>query len=151
MLGGCYTYQPVDGPIPVGAETVRVELTGAGQDALRERQGIILGRVEGRILDNGGDELTIQARLPANLLAFSEEAVVDTLSILQPHIRTVDVKQFSRGRTALGVAGGLAGGALLYYLVDVAVSSDGGGSGEGGGNVQISVMPWIDGILRLLR
>lgn len=151
VTGGCYSYQPVDGPVPVSREQVRVELTGAGEDAMMEQRGISLERFEGRVLEESGDELTMEIRLPANRLAFNDRDVLDTLPVLRPHIRSVDLKQFSAGRTVLGVAGGLAGLAGIYALVETVVSStEEGGTGDGGG-VVISVVPFMTTVLGWLR
>lgn len=149
---GCYSYQAVDGPAPVAPETIRVQLTGAGQDAMREERGIELQRFEARILEENGDDLTMEVRLPANQLAFSERDVLDTLQVLRPHMRTVDVKQFSTGRTVLAVAGGIAGLAGVYAVVEAAVSStEEGGDDGGGGGVVVSIVPWITTVMGWLR
>ena len=151
VTAACYSYQPVDGPAPVGPETVRVELTGAGEDAVRERRGFALERFEGRILEENGDALTMEVRLPANRLAYSDRDVMDTVQVLRPHIRTVDVKQFSTGRTVVGVGAGLAALAGVYAVVEAAVSStEEGGTGNGGGTV-VSVIPWVTTVLGWLR
>lgn len=152
VAGGCYSYQPLEGPLPPPTQTIRVQLTGAGEDDLLERQGIQLDRFEGRVLSQSGDELTMEVRLPANRMASDTRFVVDTLPFTRPHIRTVDVKQFSTGRTVLGVGGMVAGLAGIYGIVQAVSSStdDNGGDG-GGGGVVLSVVPLVGKVLGWLR
>ena len=151
VASGCYTYQPLDeGPVPRQPETIRVELTGAGEDAMMAERGIRLEVFEGRVLEEAGDELTMEVRLPANLLAFSDRAVTDTLSVLRPHVRTLDVKQFSTGKTVAATAAGVAAGALLYAVIDAAVSDDDATGGEGD-NIDFSVVPLVTTLLGWLR
>ncbi len=149
--GGCYSYQPQDGAIPPAPETVRIELTGEGRDAMERRRGLALEHFEGRVLRQSGEDLTFEARLPANLLAYSERGVTDTLEIRRSHIRSVDVKEFSTKRTILGAAAGVAGLAGVYAIVQAVVSSEEDGLGGGDGNTDFSVVPFVTTILGWLR
>lgn len=149
--GGCYSYQPQDGAIPPAPETVRIELTGEGRDVMEQRRGLALETFEGRVLEQNGDDLLFEARLPANLLAYSDRAVIDTLELRRQHIRAVDVKQFSMQRTVVGSVVGVAALAGVFAIVEAAVSSDEEGGEGPDGNIELSVVPFVTTVLGWLR
>jgi hypothetical protein len=146
---GCYSYQPIDGPVPVGDQLLRIRLTGAGHDDMLEKNGLDMESFEGHVLDEDGSSLTVEARVPANLLAFGDQEFTDTLKIARSGVRTVEAKQFSSGRTVAGVAAGVATLGGIYAIVKVSTSEN--KQGGGGGNTEFSLIPVITTVLGWLR
>lgn len=125
---GCYVYEPVQAPAPRIGEEVRVDLTGAGRDHLRDRAGLLTEQLAGVVLGSDATNLSLQVRLRGEQLGFGDGFFVDTLTVPRADIDEVGVKHLSGSRTAFAVAGaaGLVAAAFTLFSADEA----GGGTGE---------------------
>ncbi len=122
LLGGCYTYQVVDTP-PLGSTVrVRVPVTSALDDRNTAPPSVA---VEGAVLQVG-DTLVLARRTRREFGAFREVILLDTLRLLRAQTSSIELKEFSSGKSVmLGIviAAGVTGLALAGF-------NGGGGDGE---------------------
>lgn len=122
LLGGCYTYQVVDTP-PLGSTVrVRVPVTSALDDP---NTAPALVAIEGQVLEVG-DTLVLARRTRREFGAFREVILFDTLRLRRAQTSSIELKEFSSGKSVmLGIviAAGVTGLALAGF-------NGGGGDGE---------------------
>ena len=122
LLGGCYTYQVVDTP-PLGSTVrVRVPVTSALDDRNTAPPSVA---VEGAVLQVG-DTLVLARRTRREFGAFREVILLDTLRLVRAQTSSIELKEFSSGKSVmLGIviAAGVTGLALAGFR-------GGGGDGE---------------------
>lgn len=122
LLGGCYTYQVVDTP-PLGSTVrVRVPVTSALDDRNTAPPSVA---VEGAVLQVG-DTLVLARRTRREFGAFREVILLDTLRLVPAQTSSIELKEFSSGKSVmLGIviAAGVTGLALAGF-------KGGGGDGE---------------------
>ncbi len=122
LLGGCYTYQVVDTP-PLGSTVrVRVPVTSALDDRNTAPPSVA---VEGQVLQVG-DTLVLARRTRREFGAFREVILFDTLRLRRAQTSSIELKEFSSGKSVmLGIviAAGVTGLALAGF-------NGGGGDGE---------------------
>ena len=122
LLGGCYTYQVVDTP-PLGSTVrVRVPVTSALDDRNTAPPSVA---VEGAVLQVG-DTLVLARRTRREFGAFREVILLDTLRLVPAQTSSIELKEFSSGKSVmLGIviAAGVTGLALAGFR-------GGGGDGE---------------------
>ncbi len=122
LLGGCYTYQVVDTP-PLGSTVrVRVPVTSALDDP---NTAPALVAIEGQVLEVG-DTLVLARRTRREFGAFREVILFDTLRLRRAQTSSIELKEFSSGKSVmLGIviAAGVTGLALAGFR-------GGGGDGE---------------------
>lgn len=138
-LGGCYTYQPIDGT-PAPRDEISIELTGAGRDQLEQDRGLALSTVSGRFVAEEDESVVVEVRLrpTRSVYAGTDQTVVDTLALSRADIRTLSLRRISPARTVLASILGVAGAASLYQIA-VASSEDGPSGGPDGGNILFSI------------
>ncbi len=122
VLAGCHTYSLVDTP-PVGS-TVRVRVPVIS--ALDDRNAAPASMaMEGQVLQFG-DTLVLATHTRREFGAFREVILVDTLRLAPSQLSSIELKEFSGGRSVgFGIA--LAAGATVLAL---AAFDGGGGDGE---------------------
>ena len=122
LLGGYYTYQVVDTP-PLGSTVrVRVPVTSALDDRNTAPPSVA---VEGAVLQVG-DTLVLARRTRREFGAFREVILFDTLRLGRAQTSSIELKEFSSGKSVmLGIviAAGITGLALAGF-------KGGGGDGE---------------------
>ena len=122
LLGGCYTYQVVDTP-PLGSTVrVRVPVTSAVDDPNTAPASVAM---EGQVLQVG-DTLVLARRTRREFGAFREVILFDTLRLRRAQTSSIELKEFSSGKSVvLGIviAAGATGLALAGF-------KGGGGDGE---------------------
>ena len=122
LLGGCYTYQVVDTP-PLGSTVrVRVPVTSAVDDPNTAPASVAM---EGQVLQVG-DTLVLARRTRREFGAFREVILFDTLRLRRAQTSSIELKEFSSGKSVmLGIviAAGVTGLALAGF-------NGGGGDGE---------------------
>ena len=122
LLSGCYTYQVVDTP-PLGSTVrVRVPVTSALDDRNTAPPSVA---VEGAVLQVG-DTLVLARRTRREFGAFREVILFDTLRLVPAQTSSIELKEFSSGKSVmLGIviAAGVTGLALAGF-------KGGGGDGE---------------------
>lgn len=147
-LGGCYTYRPVDRPAP--GSTVRLQLPVvsalASPNAAPRSES-----VEGDVLSYG-DEVVLSVQTRRMFGAVREVIVQDTLRLRPEQISSVEVREFSSGRSILlGVA--IAGGVTALAVAGLGLAGgDDGDPGDPGpvAAVVVSDRTVVSAILRLL-
>ena len=125
LLGGCYTYQVVDTPPLGSAVRVRVPVTSALDDRNTAPPSVA---VEGAVLQVG-DTLVLARRTRREFGAFREVILFDTLRLGRAQTSSIELKEFSSGKSVmLGIviAAGITGLALAGF-------KGGGGDGEAPG------------------
>lgn len=144
LLSGCYTYTPVR-TAPVGSEVrahLPVETRVAGGAATTETIP-----VEGRVI-TFGDSLLIETESHSQVGNFARFNTVDTLRLDPGQLASVELKEFSRGKTLAFTGVVLAGvGLIAAGIVSITGGSQGGE--PGGGNTGTSVT--VSGLVGLLR
>lgn len=135
---GCYSYVPPEPPGPVAGQEVRVELTGAGRDRLRDARSLDMGSLEGLWVEGDAEELAVQVKLDANRLGFGTRDFVDTIRVARADVRGLGVKDISTSRSILAGAAGVAAVAGLYAAFG---SGEGGEGGDDDGGTQIILVP----------
>lgn len=138
-LGGCYTYQPIDGT-PAPRDEISVTLTGSGQDQLEQERGLALETVSGRFVAEEEESVLVEVRLrpSRSVYAGTDQTVTDTLTLPRNDIRTMSLRRISPARTVLASILGVAGAASLYQIA-VSSSEDGTSGGPDGGNILFSI------------
>ena len=122
LLGGCYTYQVVDTP-PLGSTVrVRVPVTSALDDP---NTAPALVAIEGQVLEVG-DTLVLARRTRREFGAFREVILFDTLRLRRAQTSSIELKEFSSGKSVmLGIV--IAAGVTALALAGF---NGGGGDGE---------------------
>lgn len=137
VLTGCHTYHVVDEP-PVGSVVrVRVPLTSAiaGTSAPIETVS-----VEG-LLVGAGDTLRIATETRRELGAYRELIQRDTLRLARSQASSVEVREFSTGRSVvLGTVIAGVAGLAAWYAFDLGGGEAGDGPGNGNGTVTTSIV-----------
>jgi hypothetical protein len=121
VLGGCHTYRLVDTP-PVGSTVrVRVPVTSALDDRNAAPASMAM---EGQVLQFG-DTLVLATRTRREFGAFREVILVDTLRLGPSQLSSIELKEFSKGKSVAFSIALLAGSTAL------ALSAFNGGGGDG--------------------
>ena len=113
LCGGCFVYVPVGSAPPDAGNYVRAELTPEGSEAVIPQLGPDVDMV------SGVAAAPTPAALPIAVQYFrirnqGERPFNEALLHLQPqHISLLQVKRFSKLRTAVFIGGIIAGGLLL--------------------------------------
>ncbi|MFQ5536713.1 MAG: hypothetical protein ACE5GJ_04605 [Gemmatimonadota bacterium] len=147
LLGGCYTYVPVERPAPGVPVRVRVEVSSGIVNPNRAQETTA---VEGRIV-SAGDTLALEVVSRQEYGAFREVTRQDTVRIARSRVASLEQRTFSKGRSvALGVT--LAAGTTVLAMAALGLGGDQQGSdpGDGGGPVgSVIAGAILSGILRL--
>ena len=128
-LVGCYTYVPMTSPQPneiVG--NVRVLLTAAGSESLRQALGANVREIEGVVARSTADSVVLSV---AQTLTSTRERFVstgDTVAVARQLVQSVQVQRYSRKRSI-----GLGAAIVSFILIAVAGVAAGisGTSGSG--------------------
>lgn len=147
-LGGCYTYRPIDTAAPGTTVRVQVPVTSAvaSPNAAPRSES-----VEGHVVSND-DEIVLSVRTRRMIGAVREVMVEDTLRLRPEQISSLEVREFSSGRSiVLGVV--IAGGVAAVAAAGLGLG--GGDEGDPGGPgpvaaVVVSERRLFSAILRLL-
>lgn len=120
-LAGCHTYRPVETPAIGSAVRVHLPVTSALSDPNAPTETV---SVEGVTVEVG-DTLVLATRTRREYGAFREVIQFDTIRLSAMQASSIDVREFSTGRSVvLGVA--LAGGAALAAVLAFNAENDGG-------------------------
>jgi hypothetical protein len=131
LLAGCFVYVPADpATIPAGEE-IRIFVSRVGMAQLPievASNGTYLnGRFEGRIADS------VRVRVPVatRQVGFMTQDLRQEVRVPAGEVVQFERRELSRGRTALLVAGGVAGGAAVVALISGSIT---GGDDPGPGD-----------------
>jgi hypothetical protein len=115
--GGCYRYVAVPPDAIAHDEQVRVNVTPAAAQRLSGELGVYTTEVDGKLASFGGDSLTVAVPIERKYRGVAIDSTVQTLTLANSELVDVRRSELSRSRTALTVAGVLAGFALLVHAV----------------------------------
>lgn len=124
FLTGCHTYQTVDAPVPGSTVRVSVPVSSAFSDPNAASQ---TAAVEGLLL-SAGDTLVLAVETRRMFGVHREITQYDTMRVASTHASTVEVREFSTGRS---VALGTVIAAAATGAAAVAFGLGGGSAGEG--------------------
>ena len=127
-LGACYNYVPVTSPTPGTTVRVHVPVHSA---VVGNHDAPPSVSVEGTLL-TAGDTLVVETESTREAGTFREMTLLDTLRVAQGDVAGVDVRQFSKGRTAVFTAA-LVGAAAGVAAVISGLNSGTQGSSPSGG------------------
>lgn len=128
-LMGCYTYVPVTTQATRNESgNVRLLLTPAGSEALRQQLGANVREVEGRVARNSGDTLVLAVQRTMTISREQFESSGDTVAVQRRFVESVAVQQYSRKRSV-----GMAATLIAFVVIALAgiVASVSGTSGTG--------------------
>ncbi len=114
LLAGCFSYLPVETPPPGATVRVRIPVTSAVADPNAPPQTI---SVEGTVLESG-DTLVLATETRRELGAFREIVQFDTVRLAPDQRSSVELRDFSKGRSialGAGIAAGIAGLAIVAF------------------------------------
>lgn len=130
MLGltGCYAFIPTTSTALPAVTPVTVRLSEGGSIALQQVLGKGVNEVEGSVIRSGPDSLVVAVEHMYTTGRQKFSSTGTTAAIPRPYIDEVQVRTFSRKRTAFMVLGGIAAAAVAGATVN-----QGGGNAPGGG------------------
>lgn len=114
---GCYHYVAIDPDAIAPDETVRVNVTPAAAQRFSGDLGVYTTEVDGKLASLGADSLTVAVPIERKYRGIAIDSTAQTLTLAKSELVDVRRSELSRGRTALTVAGVLAGFALLVHAV----------------------------------
>jgi hypothetical protein len=109
---GCYEYIPVDSPAATVGKVVELKITDPGRVGLADRFGPGLDRVEGRLVSERDNQLTVNVSNTTTLEGANTKWSGESVSLDRAFIGTVRSRRVSPTRTAILAA---AAGAVLYF------------------------------------
>lgn len=120
LLAGCHTYRPVTQPLPGSTVRVSVPVSSALSDRNSSPQTTA---VEGRLV-SAGDTLVLAVQNRQSYGAYREIVRLDTLRLASTQASTVEVREFSTGRSIV------LGTAIAAIATGAAATAFGWGSGS---------------------
>jgi len=131
-MTGCYAFIPTTSTTLAATTPVTVSLTLGGTVALQQVLGQNVNEVEGTVLRSSDDSLVLAVEHTYTTTRQKFSSTGTTVSLPRPYLNEVKVRTFSRKRTVLFVAGGIAGAAAAAASINAAGgSSSGDGPGSG--------------------
>ena len=107
LLGGCYSYVPIEIASVRPAEYVRVEITDTAAVRLVRQFGAYLTELEGQVAREGSDSLSVTVPVGRDYRGVALEGGRQTLFLGLKEVRGVRRREFSRGRTVAVSVGSL--------------------------------------------
>jgi hypothetical protein len=107
-LQACYEYVPIATPAAPIGKIVQLQVTDRGRVGLGDRFGPGVQEIEGRVVAEQGDSLTISVNRVTNISGESTQWNGDTTRVDRGFIALLKGKQISTARTVLLVATGVA-------------------------------------------
>lgn len=131
ILGGCYTYTPLDTSlsVPTGRE-VAVEINDRGRYELNGSMGQQPKRVEGRLTSASDSTLTLSVEHVISLTGDRASWAGESVAIQRTGVSGVEERKFSKTRSFLASALTIA--AVIVVFVSTGLIGSGGGSGSNG-------------------
>jgi hypothetical protein len=134
---GCYSFIPTANTGLASATPVTIRLTDAGSIAMRQSLGAGISDVEGTIRVSSPDSVVIDVE---NMYTSGHQKFASSgtsATIPRGYIDEVQVRAFSRRRTILMIAGGIATGVVAAVSVKAGGASASGGSSGGNPNASV--------------
>ena len=119
---GCYEYVPVNSPAETVGKVVELKITDPGRVGLADRFGPGLDRIEGRLVSERDNQLTLSVSNTTTVEGTNTKWAGESVSLNRGFIGTVRSRRISPTRTTILA---VAAGAVLYFTA--AKSLIGGG------------------------
>lgn len=132
LVIGCYSLQPIRGPIPEPGAVIGLDINDAGRVVLGGAMGPEISQVEGRLVRRDTDEFLIGV-LAVKLLRGGDQVWHgETVHVKREHVTSIYERRFSKSRTlvagAVGV--GLIAALASKSLLGVFTKEDPMGPGD---------------------
>jgi hypothetical protein len=132
LLGACYTYRPLETPVPVAGQRVSAQLTTEGSRDLAGQIGPEVLHVEGDVVDADSSGLDLDVAEIESYRGIRSDWHGEHIRLPRDAVAGMQQRHLSIGGTGI-VGGALAAGLYLVYRVLSGESSSEGGTGQGGG------------------
>jgi len=119
---GCYEYVPVESSTGTVGRLVELKITDPGRVGLEPRFGPGLDRVEGRLVAQRDNDLTVNVLSVTNLDGENTRWSGESVHLDQSFVRTVKSRRLSPTRTAIVAT---AAAAVLYFTAGRALTGGG--------------------------
>jgi len=132
LVIGCYSLQPIRGPIPEPGAVIGLDINDAGRVVLGGAMGPEISQVEGRLVRRDTDEFLVGV-LAVKLLRGGDQVWHgETVHVKREHVTSIYERRFSKTRTlvagAVGV--GLIAALASKSLLGVFTKEDPMGPGD---------------------
>lgn len=129
LVGGCYSYHPLESPAPASGTRVAADLTDSGSVAMASQIGPGVTSVRGDVVESSPDGLllaliAVMGRNDQETLWSGEQVRIPRTTVAR-----VEQRRFALGKTIL-FSGAVMGG--LYAVVKAFTGGDAGGGSPGG-------------------
>lgn len=101
----CYQYVPILGSTPQVGDRVALQVSDEGRVSLRDQFGPGVDRVEGLLLENGGDQYVVSVSKVRTIRGETSHWTGERVRIPQTAVARVHEQKFSRKRTIMAVSG----------------------------------------------
>lgn len=133
LLTACYTYRPLDTPMPAPGQRVSAQLTTDGSRDLTGQIGPEVLHVEGNVIDADSSGMDMKVLEIESYRGFRSDWHGERLRIPREAVAGMQQRRLSVGGTGL-MAGVLTAGLYVVYRVLGGSDSSVGGNGQGGRN-----------------
>jgi hypothetical protein len=120
--GACYEYVPVNSPEATVGKVVELKITDPGRVGLANRFGPGLDRVEGRLVADSENQLTVSVTNTTTLEGANTKWAGESVNLDRGFIGTVSSRRISPVKTALLA---VATGTVLYFTAGKALTGGG--------------------------
>jgi hypothetical protein len=141
MVGGCYSYLPVQTPQP--GMDVRARLTT--EAAVRRSQGLddAIVRLDGTIVEATGSSVSLDVLVARTSSAFQNVVIRDTVKLEAAEIQSLLVRKFSPAQTAIVSVGLVAAAYGAVLSIDRLVGGTGDDDGGGDPTFTVPLLSWV--------
>jgi hypothetical protein len=132
LLAACYTYRPLETPMPAPGQRVSAQLTTEGSRDLTGQIGPEVLHVEGNVIDADSSGMDLNVLEVESYRGFRSDWHGERLRIPREAVAGMQQRRLSVGGTGL-MAGALTAGLYVVYRVLGGTDFFQGGTGQGGG------------------
>ncbi|MSR36823.1 MAG: hypothetical protein EXR95_09335 [Gemmatimonadetes bacterium] len=129
LQAGCFTYVPTRLADVRAGQEVQIHLTPRAQVELSQQGSRVEEAVQGVLSSRQNNTLLLKIPIGTQQAGFFRSNIERDLSIAEPDVLGIDLRQFSPSRTAL-LVGGATGGAALLIVTIIAASRNPSGTGD---------------------
>jgi hypothetical protein len=129
LVGGCYSYQPLESPAPASGTEVSADLTDSGSLAMASQIGPGVTSVRGEVVESSPDGLLLAL---ISVMGRNDQEVLwsgEQVRIPRTTVARMQQRRFAPGKTIL--FGGVVASGLFAAVKAFTGGSIGGGGGSG--------------------
>lgn len=115
LLSACYQYTPIESDQPVGDLRVEVDLTDQGRIALRDQVGVGARTIEGRVLDQNAETISLAVYRVTDIRGESFTWTGERVQVPVSGVSSLARRDFDKARSA--VAAATAAGVFAVFVV----------------------------------